>query len=104
LQKGVASSPQRGQFATPECNRPTGVLRGARGLALGLVAALVAAASVASFMESYRALYDWAREHGLSVHWSAAWPLQIDTFIAVGELALFIALVDGWQRRSRVLP
>jgi hypothetical protein len=32
------------------------------------------------------------------------WPLQIDTFIAVGELALFVALIDGWQRRSRILP
>ena len=84
--------------------RPAGVLRGARVLALAAVAALVAAASVASFMESYRALYDWAHEHGLSVRWSAVWPLQIDTFIAVGELALIVALVDGWQRRSRVLP
>jgi hypothetical protein len=84
--------------------RPAGVLRGARVLALAAVAVLVAAASVASFMESYRALYDWAHSHGLSVRWSAVWPLQIDTFIAVGELALFIALVDGWQRRSRVLP
>jgi hypothetical protein len=55
-------------------------------------------------MESYRALYDWAHEHGLSVRWSAVWPLQIDTFIAVGELALFVALVDAWQRRSRILP
>jgi len=83
---------------------PSGVLRGARALALAAIALLVAAASVASFMESYRALYDWAHGHGLSVRWSAVWPLQIDTFIAVGELALFIALVDGWQRRARVLP
>jgi hypothetical protein len=73
-------------------------------VALAAVAVLVAAASVASFMESFRALYEWAREHGLSVHWSAVWPLQIDVFIAVGELALFVALVDGWQRRSRILP
>jgi Protein of unknown function (DUF2637) len=90
----------------PRLPRPAsaGVLRGARVLALAAVAVLVAAASVASFMESYRALYDWAHGHGLSVRWSAVWPLQIDTFIAVGELALFIALIDGWQRRSRVLP
>jgi hypothetical protein len=73
-------------------------------VALAAVAVLVAAASVASFMESFRALYEWAREHGLSVRWSAVWPLQIDVFIAVGELALFVALVDGWQRRSRILP
>jgi hypothetical protein len=82
----------------------TGVLRGARGLALAAIAALVAAASVVSFAESFRGLYEWAHEHGLSVHWAAIWPLQIDVFIAVGELALFVALVDRWQRRARVLP
>jgi hypothetical protein len=101
----------RGRVREPRAPRPksvarpaSGVLRGARGLALAAITVLVAAASVASFMESYRALYEWAREHGLSVRWSAVWPLQIDTFIGVGELALFIAIVDAWQRRSRVLP
>jgi Protein of unknown function (DUF2637) len=83
---------------------PAGVLRGARGLALAAIGALVAAASVVSFAESFRGLYEWAHEHGLSVHWAAIWPLQIDVFIAVGELALFVALVDRWQRRARVLP
>jgi hypothetical protein len=63
---------------------------------------LVATASVASFAESYRALYDWAAWHGLSGIWAVGWPLQVDSFIAVGELALFVALTDGWQRRSRV--
>ena len=33
--------------------------------------------------------------------WAVAWPLQIDTFIGVGELALFVALADGWTVRSR---
>jgi hypothetical protein len=46
-------------------------VRTARGLILAACAVVVAAVSVASFMESYRALYEWAREHGLSVHWSA---------------------------------
>ena len=82
----------------------TGVLRGARWLALAAIAALVAAASLVSFAESYRALYEWAHEHGLSVHWSAVWPLQIDVFIAVGELACSSPSSIGWQRRSRVLP
>ena len=88
----------------PVARPASGVLHGARLVALAAIAVLVAAASVASFMESFRALYEWAREHGLSVHWSAVWPLQIDVFIAVGELALFVALVDGWQRRARILP
>jgi hypothetical protein len=29
------------------------------------------------------------------------WPLQVDVFIAVGELALFVALADRWATRSR---
>jgi hypothetical protein len=102
----AACRPRLPQHRPPRADRPapSGVLRGARALALAAIALLVAAASVASFMESYRALYDWAHGHGLSVRWAAVWPLQIDTFIAVGELALFIALVDGWQRRARILP
>jgi hypothetical protein len=79
-----------------------GILRGPRQAALIAVAALVAAASLTSFAESYRGLYDWAREHGLSGIWAAVWPLQVDVFIAVGELALFVALVDAWRRRARI--
>ena len=72
-----------------------------RRVALVTIAAVIAAASLTSFAESYRGLYDWAREHGLSGLWAAAWPLQLDTFIAVGELALFVALADRWAARSR---
>jgi hypothetical protein len=80
----------------------TGILRVPRRAALIAIAALVSAASLASFAESYRGLYDWAREHGLSGLWAAGWPLQVDVFIAVGELALFVALADAWNRRSRI--
>lgn len=78
-----------------------GVLRVPRTAALVTIAAVIAAASLVSFAESYRGLYDWAREHGLTGLWAAAWPLQLDTFIAVGELALFVALADRWSARSR---
>jgi hypothetical protein len=80
----------------------TSMLRTARHVALVTITAIVAAASVTSFAESYRGLFDWAREHGLNGVWAAAWPLQVDTFIAVGELALFVALADRWSVRSRV--
>jgi hypothetical protein len=79
----------------------TGALRAPRTVALAVIAVLVAAASLVSFCESFRGLYLWAGEHGLSGLWAAAWPLQIDTFIGVGELALFVALVDRWPVRSR---
>jgi hypothetical protein len=82
-----------------EC-RP-GPMRVPRGFALALISTLVAVASLVSFAESYRGLYLWAHRHGLAGLWSAIWPLQVDVFIAVGELALFVALVDRWAPRSR---
>jgi hypothetical protein len=80
----------------------TGILRVPRRGALAAIAVLVAAASAVSFAESYRGLYDWAAEHGLTGPWAVIWPLQVDVFIAVGELALFVALADAWARRSRL--
>ncbi len=78
----------------------TGILRVPRRIPLALVAALVealvAAASLVSFAESYRGLYLWAHCHGLA----GLWPLQVDVFIAVGELALFV----GPQRLPPQVP
>ena len=79
----------------------TGILRLSRRAALAAISGLVAAASLVSFAESYRGLWLWARHHGLSGPWAAIWPLQVDVFIAVGELALFVALADRWPPRSR---
>lgn len=76
------------------------ILQGRRA-ALAAIAVLVGAASLVSFAESYRGLWLWAHGHGLSGPWAVAWPLQVDTFIAVGELALFVALADRWPPRSR---
>lgn len=78
-----------------------GILRGPRAGALIAIAVLVAASSGVAFAESYRGLYEWASHHGLAGRWAAIWPLQVDVFIAVGELALFIALIDGWRKRDR---
>src|SRR3984893_15270626 len=79
----------------------TGILRVPRRAALAAIAVLVAAASLVSFAESYRGLWQWAHQHGLSGLWAAIWPLQVDVFIAVGELAMLVALVDRWSPRSR---
>jgi Protein of unknown function (DUF2637) len=75
---------------------------GLRKAALVAIGVLVAAASLVSFAESYRALLDWAGHHGLHGGWAVLWPVQLDTFIAVGELALFVAMADRWPGRSRV--
>jgi hypothetical protein len=80
----------------------TGILRGPRRAALAVIAAVLAAASLVALGESYRGLYLWARGHGLAGLWAGAWPLMVDTFLVVGELALFVALVDRWPARARI--
>lgn len=80
---------------------PGWALRWSRPAALSAIAALVIASAAASFAESYRGLFLWAEHHDLSGFWAAAFPLQLDVFIAVGELVLFIAMTDRWNRRDR---
>lgn len=77
------------------------ILRTARAAALWGITALVAASTLVAFGESYRALYLWARRHDLAGVWAYFWPLQVDTFLAVGELALVVAMTDKWSPRSR---
>ena len=85
----------------PVPSTPRGVLRIARAAALWAIAVIIAAASGAAFAESYRGLYEWALRHGLAGFWAAAFPLQVDSFIGVGELVLFVATVDRWKLRHR---
>ncbi len=33
-----------------------------------------------------------------------SWPAEIDVFLAFGELALYIAYLDGWPARQRIWP
>jgi hypothetical protein len=79
-----------------------GVLLVFRHAALWAVALLISAATSAAFAESYRGLFEWAERHHLTGIWSALFPVQVDVFIAVGELVLFVAMVDGWRRRDRL--
>lgn len=82
----------------------TGVLYRFRRIALAVIAVLVAVSTLVSFAESYRALFEWSVHHGVPYGWSLVWPAMIDVFIAVGELALFVALVDRWSLRERIFP
>jgi hypothetical protein len=79
-----------------------GSLRVPRLVALVAIAAVVGASALTSFAESYRGLFDWAHEHTLTGTWAAVWPLMVDSFIAVGELALFVGLADRWTLRQRL--
>jgi len=92
-----ASEPRQ----VPPLAAPGRVLGLFRGAALTAISVIITAADSAAFAESYRGLWVWARHHGLSGFWAAAFPLQVDTFIIVGELALFVAMVDQWERRHK---
>jgi Protein of unknown function (DUF2637) len=93
--------PRRELLAVLPRSEPGLVLRVFRGAALTTISFIITAADSAAFAESYRGLWLWARHHGLSGFWAAAFPLQVDTFIVVGELALFVAMVDQWERRHK---
>lgn len=78
-----------------------GTLRAFRGAALWGIAVLIVTAAGAAFAESYRGLWLWAQHHGHAGFWAAAFPLQVDLFVAVGELVLFVAMTDRWSWRDR---
>jgi hypothetical protein len=69
--------------------------------AIGLIAILASANALA---HSYAGLYDWAIHHRLSGWQAKSWPAEIDVFLAVGELALYVAYLDGWPVRQRIWP
>lgn len=83
-----------------------GVLRAARATALWLIAAAITAADAVSFWQSYRGLFDWFHGHGFSLANAIVGPLMVDTFLAVGELTVFVLTVPwpgrpafGWKAR-----
>jgi hypothetical protein len=69
--------------------------------AIGVIAILASGNALA---HSYAGLYDWAVGHRLNGWQAASWPAEIDVFLAVGELALYVAYLDGWQVRQRIWP
>ncbi len=69
--------------------------------AIGVIAMLASANALA---HSYAGLYEWAVHHRLSGWQAKSWPAEIDVFLAVGELALYVAYLDGWPVRQRVWP
>jgi hypothetical protein len=47
---------------------------------------------------------NWAAHHRLTGWQAMTWPAEIDVFLAVGELALYVAYLDGWPARQRIWP
>jgi hypothetical protein len=75
-----------------------------RHTALFAIAAIAIAASVNALAHSYAGLYAWALHHRLTGWQAVSWPAEIDVFLAVGELALYVAYLDGWPVRQRIWP
>jgi hypothetical protein len=75
-----------------------------RHAALYAIAAIAIAASANALAHSYAGLYAWALHHRLSGWQAVTWPAEIDVFLAVGELALYVAYLDGWAVRQRIWP
>jgi len=69
--------------------------------AIGVIAIL---AGVNALAHSYAGLYDWAGHHRLSGWQAKSWPAEIDVFLAIGELALYVAYLDSWPARQRIWP
>jgi hypothetical protein len=78
------------------------IVERARVAALITIASLTAAAALASFAESYRGLLDWALAHSLPLGWAIVAPLMVDVFVAVGELSLFVLVLDGFDWKQRI--
>lgn len=69
---------------------------------IGITSIILTATSVA-FVESYDGLYRFAAGHGLTGFWASAWPLQVDAFIIIGELTIFIGIVDRFNAAGKWL-
>ncbi len=75
-----------------------------RRAALYAIGAIAILASANALAHSYAGLYDWATHHRLTGWQAKSWPAEIDVFLAVGELALYIAYLDSWPARHRIWP
>jgi hypothetical protein len=75
-----------------------------RRVALYAIGLLAVAAGLDALAHSYSGLYSWALQHRLSGWQAMSWPAEIDVFLVVGELALYVAYLDAWPVRQRVWP
>jgi hypothetical protein len=69
--------------------------------AIGIIAILASADALA---HSYAGLYGWAVHHRLGGWQAWSWPAEIDVFVVIGELALYVAYLDAWPARQRLWP
>jgi hypothetical protein len=77
---------------------------GTRRVALYAIGVIAVLASLDALAHSYAGLYGWAVHHRLGGWQAWSWPAEIDVFLVVGELALYVAYLDAWPRRQRAWP
>lgn len=75
-----------------------------RRAALGAIGAIALLASIDALAHSYAGLYGWALHHRLTGWQAWSWPAEIDVFLVVGELALYVAYLDSWPGREKAWP
>ena len=75
-----------------------------RKAALYAIAVIAILASANALAHGYAGLYQWAIHHRLTGWQAMSWPAEIDVFLAVGELALYVAYLDAWPTRQRIWP
>jgi hypothetical protein len=80
------------------------VTPGTRHAALYAIGVIAVLASADALAHSYAGLYGWAVHHRLSGWQAWSWPAEIDVFLVVGELALYVAYLDAWPGRQRAWP
>jgi hypothetical protein len=78
--------------------------RRTRRIALIAMAVIAIAASIDALAHSYAGLFAWAIHHGMAGWEALTWPAEIDVFVVLGELALYIAYLDAWPARKRIWP
>ena len=69
-------------------------------IAFGIIAAGV---TVIAVIESYTNLYEFARAYGLSGWRASIAPGAVDSFIVMGELLLFAAILLRWGKTAHIL-
>lgn len=77
-------------------------LRAPRAAGLWLIGILIPLATLASFIVSFRGLFEWASHHDWPWYLAPALPLIVDLLIICGEIVLFVAAIDGgtpWRVR-----
>ena len=75
-----------------------------RQAALHAIAAIAILASLNALAHSYAGLYQWAAHHHLTGWQALTWPAEIDVFLIIGELALYVAYLVGWPARHKLWP